>query len=65
MSAGGGGPVPDSVPDVSVRVTQVTQGGDLLIVPIEAEGLEKLLGAKDRNAALKKMHADAVVGSGA
>ncbi len=39
------------------------RGSDLLIVPIESEGLERLLGSKDRNAVLKKLHGDAVVGS--
>ena len=39
------------------------RGTDLLIVPIEADGLEQLVNAKDRNDALKKLHRDAVIGA--
>lgn len=39
------------------------RSGDLLVVPIDSEGLERLLRSKDRNAELKKLHGDAVLGS--
>jgi CheY-like chemotaxis protein len=39
------------------------RSGDLLVVPIDSEGLERLLRSKDRNAELKKLHGEAVIGS--